>query len=584
MNKLNRPLKWVLTVVWSVAMFGVIPDPAGASPQTARKPDEEIKDLVVMITCQTREQQTEGTGAGIIFGADNERLYIATAEHVAFRCEQSGKELHIEFKWQEKKVKANLLKHAGRPLDLAVLSVPKLKELGKQVNSLPFDRLGSSDALKRGDAVYSLGNHRRAWTVNVTPDRISQREGDLIYFESNFIGEGHSGGALLNDRWELVGMLISDQPPVGEAISIGRILAMLGEWNYPMGLSHRFNAANLRTLSTGYGHNCVLTNGAAYCWGFNEYGELGIGSRTRSDSPVLVQGNLSFVSISAGTSFTCGLTGNGFAYCWGFNVLGALGNGSQTSSEIPVRVVGGLMFTSVSAGSNHACGLTAAGVVYCWGGNEAGQLGNGSKISSNLPVQVTGGLNFKSVAAGVLFSCGITTGNRVYCWGRNGKGQLGNESNLDSTKPVPVHSTLTFDSVTVGLQHACAMTADGRASCWGSNDEGELGNGSDADSNVPVAVSDGLAFKSVSAGGENTCGLTGAGAVYCWGKYHDFVPTMLDVRTYRDSPDRVIFSSISSGDGGLCATTISGYVYCWRAEIVEGTTQGLVPVPRSPQP
>jgi alpha-tubulin suppressor-like RCC1 family protein len=51
-----------------------------------------------------------------------------------------------------------------------------------------------------------------------------------------------------------------------------------------------------------------------------------------------VSGGLTFAWLSAGSLHTCGVTTDGVAYCWGFNDQGQLGNGSTGSSLVPVRV------------------------------------------------------------------------------------------------------------------------------------------------------------------------------------------------------------------------------------------------------
>ena len=94
-------------------------------------------------------------------------------------------------------------------------------------------------------------------------------------------------------------------------------------------------------ISTGYDHSCgVTTSGSAYCWGLNNSGQLGNGSSDVSAHtvPEAVSGNLNFSSMSAGGRHTCGITTNGAAYCWGQNQDGQLGDGLLTDSHVPVRV------------------------------------------------------------------------------------------------------------------------------------------------------------------------------------------------------------------------------------------------------
>ena len=61
-------------------------------------------------------------------------------------------------------------------------------------------------------------------------------------------------------------------------------------------------------------------------------------------------GGLTFASLTAGAYHTCGLTSGGAAYCWGYNVYGQLGDGSTTGRTAPVAVAGGLTFASLTAG------------------------------------------------------------------------------------------------------------------------------------------------------------------------------------------------------------------------------------------
>ena len=48
--------------------------------------------------------------------------------------------------------------------------------------------------------------------------------------------------------------------------------------------------------------------------------------------------SLVFQSISAGETFTCGVTTGGVAYCWGDNEYGQLGVRGITGSLDPVKV------------------------------------------------------------------------------------------------------------------------------------------------------------------------------------------------------------------------------------------------------
>ena len=97
----------------------------------------------------------------------------------------------------------------------------------------------------------------------------------------------------------------------------------------------------LQPIAAGVVHTCALTTeGKAYCWGQDGNGQLGNNSTTKSSIPVAVQmpAGVSFQSIVANGFHTCALTTEGKAYCWGWNGYGQLGNNSTTDSRIPAAV------------------------------------------------------------------------------------------------------------------------------------------------------------------------------------------------------------------------------------------------------
>jgi len=90
-----------------------------------------------------------------------------------------------------------------------------------------------------------------------------------------------------------------------------------------------------------------------------------------------VSGGFLFDSITVGSTHTCALTSSREAYCWGANDWGQLGVSAVGTVDVPTptRVLGGLSFVALSAGYFYTCGVTSNGVTYCWGRNGLGQLG-----------------------------------------------------------------------------------------------------------------------------------------------------------------------------------------------------------------
>ncbi|AUR52062.1 RCC1 domain-containing protein [Aquella oligotrophica] len=356
------------------------------------------------------------------------------------------------------------------------------------------------------------------------------------------------------------------------------------------------------SISSSLFYSCgVTTSGKAYCWGGNAYGQLGnANTGTNSNVPVavstttgLTDTNVASITVGSGGT-TCAITKSGKAYCWGSNNFGQLGNANTgTNSNVPVAVstTTGLTDTNVatiSPGNSSTCAVTKTGKAYCWGRNHFGQLGNGDATNSNVPVAVstTTGLtdtNVAIISTGTHYACGVTTLGKAYCWGYNNNGQLGNaNTGTSSNVPVAVSTTTGLTNTNVatisaGTNTSCVVTKFGKAYCWGINNNGQLGNATNTASNVPVAVSTttGLTDTNVamiSAGQYATCGVTTFGKAYCWGTnaygqlgngntgVNSNIPVA--VLTTTGLTDTNV-AAISAGPNFTCALTTSKEIYCW---------------------
>jgi alpha-tubulin suppressor-like RCC1 family protein len=91
---------------------------------------------------------------------------------------------------------------------------------------------------------------------------------------------------------------------------------------------------------------------------------------------------------ASGGVHSCALTRDHDAWCWGRNNYGQLGNGTATDRSQPTQVAGDHAFTAVSAFGAHTCGTTVTNELFCWGYNLDGQLGDGTRDNRFRPVYV----------------------------------------------------------------------------------------------------------------------------------------------------------------------------------------------------
>lgn len=329
--------------------------------------------------------------------------------------------------------------------------------------------------------------------------------------------------------------------PSGKAFCWGRNDAgQLGDDSFnfsrqPVAVKMPSEVSGFVSLDSGKDHNCALTkSGDIYCWGDNTYGQLGNGSHFEQNTPIKIDSpkEIKFALLSLNNYHSCALTRDGFAYCWGLNNYGQLGNNTNKEHLTPtsVRMPRSIRFKSLALGAYHTCGLSKSGQPYCWGANAKGQLGDNSltdrftPVSVQMPNRVS---SFSMLSLGFAHSCALTEEGRAFCWGQNNHGQLGVETLGESLLPISVSmpSRFTFSFLTSGAYHNCGLTSSDQAYCWGYNLYGQLGNGTQASqfklSLVVFAEKKPLGV--LSLGENHSCALTNTNAneTYCWGQNHD---------------------------------------------------------------
>ena len=131
-------------------------------------------------------------------------------------------------------------------------------------------------------------------------------------------------------------------------------------------------------IGLGADHTCATrANGTLWCWGLNGSGQLGIGNHTGQDRPrqVTTPAAGGWASVTAGDEHTCATRTGGTLWCWGFadyGQLGLTGGDGGDVVDLPQQVTfpapGG--WATVTADSGHTCAIRADGTLWCWGGGQ----------------------------------------------------------------------------------------------------------------------------------------------------------------------------------------------------------------------
>lgn len=347
-------------------------------------------------------------------------------------------------------------------------------------------------------------------------------------------------------------------------------------------------------MAAGTRHTCVVDSArTVWCWGANNLGQLGNGTRVDSARPVQVPGLQDVLAITAGGDHSCALQDGGAILCWGAGDLGQLGQGRFADSLEPVAVQGlTTAAVSVAAGRTHTCAVTDDGKVRCWGSNASGQLsrpttGVDAVASSRLPLLIPGLAGTMVVlGAGRDHTCAARTQGTPRCWGANAQGQLGNGTAGAVATALDVQGISgSVVALAGGAMHSCAILDTGAMFCWGSNTLGELGTGTASADPSLVAVQatslTGRDYVALSLGDKFSCAVAPLrvqqlGTAVCWGQNtngelgQDSLGAGDDVGLAGSNTPLAVrtlnlfdFIAIGSGDNHTCAIDGTDRIRCW---------------------
>jgi len=377
------------------------------------------------------------------------------------------------------------------------------------------------------------------------------------------------------------------------------------------------------SVSAGTNHYMLIdTLNRLWVWGNNSTYQLGDGTTTTVSAPkrIIGVGASSWSKISAGHSYTMGITISGELYGWGYNAQGQLGIGNATTPQTTPQKIGTSSWAMVATGKSAftTLAIDAVGRLFAWGSGSIGQNGFNS-VNYSSPVQIgPAGSSWTMVSISQSHCAAIDTLGRIWTWGASYSGGLGNGQTFIVT-PTQIYGTNSYTQVSAGWDYTYAIDTTGALYTWGQNSDGRLGDGTvisrssptkigtsswsfvDAGYTQPVAIAtDGTAYSAagsppfqlssltalnvdsttvtysswsfVNAGGSTQSAIDTNGSLYMWGYQkalsgsYTFIPGIYGQQNL-SYPTKIVstysWSSISTGSQHVAAITSTGALFAW---------------------
>jgi alpha-tubulin suppressor-like RCC1 family protein len=318
--------------------------------------------------------------------------------------------------------------------------------------------------------------------------------------------------------------------------------------------------------SKSYGAMALDYDGSLFAWGYNYFGQLGLGYNSRAyglpaqPSPVLADSGY-WTNIFPGVFFCFGKKdgttwawGGHFGYLFGklglpyssyrspvqipsgssgwkslalqeFNSLGIKDDGSLwvwgndyigLPRSSPSQV-GTSSWSYVSSNWNANYAIRTDGTLWAWGNNFSGELGQGNRTASGSPVQIgTSSWNFIAAnCIGGRFKLAIRSDGTLWSWGENFDGELGQGDTIYRSSPVQIGTATDWSYCAHGYSYAVGLKTNGTLWTWGYNGYGQLGQGDINHRSSPVQV--GGSWSMVTTGKDNVSAIRTDGTLWSWG-------------------------------------------------------------------
>lgn len=233
--------------------------------------------------------------------------------------------------------------------------------------------------------------------------------------------------------------------------------------------------------------------------------------------------------VSAGDGTTYAINSDGSLWSWGWNESGQLGIGSKTPEKVgtPQRMGTDNDWQMACGAKAYAFFIKTDGSLWAVGVNEFGVQGVGDGVTNHTTLTRIGTDNdWKYVTANRFYGyngMAIKNDGSLWAWGRGNFGILGDGTLKDSAiVPQRVGTDNDWKTVSIGTSHVLAVKNDGTLWGWGFNNSSCLLDATNPSTGsytvrVPVQLDDATDWSDVCAIDYSSYAIKNDGTLWCWG-------------------------------------------------------------------
>ena len=135
---------------------------------------------------------------------------------------------------------------------------------------------------------------------------------------------------------------------------------------------------------TGDNNYGTKTDGSLWAWGNNEYGELGLGNKTKYSSPMQIGTDTTWRRVTNGPTGAIATKTDGTLWAWGRNENGVLAQNTEGDDRSSPVQIPGTWSDNFESGGDAVSAVKTDGSLWFWGRNSEGVFGLNSPSPPNI--------------------------------------------------------------------------------------------------------------------------------------------------------------------------------------------------------